>query len=420
MLAETQGQVRAPSTAIEAESNAYQSPPLESTGQTRAESDDDMDVRVSYSRFFKESREDSYSLQSRASSGSGKASTPSSESDVGKKQLGVTKHVPHQLASARKSQGLSKSRHLGSVFGDSTEKDTPIKKGIHARQQVARPSVSKGLTPSSAGKHHSKTESVSPKSARQLKPSSLEKTGAMKRKLPPILPPNGKLSSKKKHESAQEARSPMRAALGKDQRTEDILCLLDSIPEMPVSESSELLQLIAADSGPMWSIFGRYLGVSDEDIEDIKDGCHFDNERCARVIKKWLRSTESKATYAQLACALVNARQYGKVRGLKPLVPQRSYDDRSHRSVHIVNLPLTEESLSSLMVESEKERESGQGGAEVTVQSVSSSDHEAQDLTFGLPRSKGGSGLKVLEYVLKGIALDGVEEVVVSLHYHDN
>lgn len=387
---------------------------------------DDFDAPVSYRRIFMDSNEAADSSSLSRASDSDKASTLSLESDASsQKNKGVKlRATKHQLASARKSLSTPKARLGHDVAGDTIVEDQEmsVKGPVRIKQQLLKPSVSKRLSPSSSVRQRSETGagrvSVKPPTSR---------TSSAKRTLPsPPIKRASLVSSSRKKTQDVKARdsSPVSqkkaSALSKDQRTEQFLLSMDSIPEMPLSESEELVKAIAADYGAKWSIFGRYLDVSDEDIEDIKERCLFDNERCARVIVKWLESTELNPTYSKMACALVNTHQYGKVDDLKKLVPWSSYNSSNHSSTHIVKLPLTEDSLAPLMVEMSKERESGRRGAKVTVRSVSGdgSDFPVKGLTFCLVSlSDDGRGLRVVEYVLKAAAMDGVGEVVISLYY---
>lgn len=199
---------------------------------------------------------------------------------------------------------------------------------------------------------------------------------------------------------------------------EQFLLLMDSIPEMPISNNEELFKFVAADSGGKWSLLARYLDLNEEDIEAIKQKYHFDNERCMQMITKWLGSKELRPTYAKLACALINVQQYGKVHGLKQLVPPTSYDRDKHQSEHLLQLPLGEASLSILVEEMIGERESGSNGAEVVIHCVSSEELPMEGLVFIVTSlGEGSRGLGMVEYVLKAASRDGVDEVMVSLRY---
>lgn len=423
----------------------YQADPTlltDSYGPTKVEDIDDLDIPVSYNRIF---REEACSSPLPRTSDSGKASKLSLESGAllqkskGKMPPGATKRTPHQLSSVRKSQSSSKTAAGRFGTGRDLSRDSivegqevPVEGSVHVKQRPLKPSLLKGPTPTSVGKHQSEPDAGRTSGPGRPSGASVDKTsrlGSIKRTPPSTSvkktsPVSSRLSSKKKAPSVhklgatpagQAGKAP---GLAKDQRTEHFLLLMDSIPEMPITENTELLELIAKDSGAKWSIFGRYLGVSDEDIEDIKETSYFDNERCAKVIVKWLENAELRPTYAKMACALVNTHQYGKVEDLKGLVPPSSYDNEDHFSMHVLKLPLNESSLASLVAEMGKEREGGRTGVEVAIRSVSSGDFPMEGLAFSLMSlGSGGDGLRVLAYVLKAAAMDGVGEVVVSLRY---
>ena len=399
----------------------------EGSNQIEVEDVDDFDDPVSYQQIFMESKE---------AADSDKASTLSLESDASSQKnkgekLGTAKTRPsHQLGSVRKPLSVSKARRGHDVVGDTIVEgqEKSVKGSVRIKQPLLKPLVSKALSPaSSSGRQRGESGATGKVSVKPpgVRSPSVSKTSGAKRTLPspPIkrASPASSSSKKKMLDVKVGASSPVgqrKATPSKDQRTEQFLLSVDSIPDMPISENKELARAIAVDYGPKWSMFGRYLGLSDEDIEDIKENCLFDNERCARVIVKWLESTELRPTYAKIACALVNTHQYHKIDDLKKLVPHSSYDSSNHCSMHVVKLPLGEDSLGPLMEEMSKEREIGSRGAEVTVRSASGDggDFPVEGLVFCLV-SLGSRELRVVEYVLKAAATDGVGTAVVSLSY---
>lgn len=404
-----------------------------------------MDNAVSYSRSWKEIKDgggysSSLSL-SQASDSDTRASTLSLESDEASyKSPGgqqgrsrTAKHPAHQLSSARRpGQGLSR---------DTIPEDQELTKGsVRAQQQLPKPSVSKPSAPPSTGRHRSSPEvgrvgKVPTQSARRspgvVKPAIVLKTSGRPTSGKRMLPSTpgkkasltgGKLASKKQNQdgSLRSGTGPAqgKAALSQDAKTERFLVLMDSILEMPIADNEELFKFVAADAGVKWSLLGRYLDVSDEDIEEIKQKYHFDNERCMQMIVKWLGSKELRPTYAKLACALVNVLQYDKVRGLKELIPQNSYVRDEHLGMHVLQLPLGEASLAALVAEMNRESEGGRTGAEVVIRRVSSDEFPPEGLVFSvMSLGEGSRGLKMLEYVLKAASRDDVKEVVVSLRY---
>ena len=207
------------------------------------------------------------------------------------------------------------------------------------------------------------------------------------------------------------------ATRSKEHIVEELLLLLDSIPQMPLSENKDLFEAISthASAKRKWTLLARYLGVSDEVIDGIKQSCHFKEEKCMKMLVKWRDSKHLSTTYARLFCALVNIQQYAIVSGAKKSIPNSAYDKNLHWSMHMINFPLAESALDAIVTEMTNESQGGMDQAEVTIQS-DPNDKLSQPLEFRLLSLDSG-GWRVLEYMLKAAAYDRVRGIVVTLQY---
>ena len=272
----------------------------------------------------------------------------------------------------------------------------PLPKGASSARKATLTSAKKGT----------------PTSARKVTP------GGLSRRVLPVTPVSRKktvstgksaTSSRKKADTGLAAEEEERVSA--DDVLEEFLLLIDSFPKMPLSEKKKILHMLTSTSGVggKWAILARYLGVSDEEIDKIKEMYHFDNERCMQMLAK-IRGQD--LTYSKLSYALANTLQYDLVRELKKLIPDRSYDEASCRSMHVLPLPLKEAGLVPLVEEMKRKLSSGwgvHGGGEVeiTVQCV------PEVLSFRIAPGH----MKVVEYLLKALAQEGAKEVIITVNY---
>lgn len=198
---------------------------------------------------------------------------------------------------------------------------------------------------------------------------------------------------------------------------QNFLLLVDSFPEMPIFDDVEFFKLIATDPivQQKWSLLGRYLGVSDEDIADIKKSYYFSAEKCMRMLDCWKESSHLSPTYAKIVSALVNICQYTLVADVKKKMARNSFDSGSRRGMHIIQIPASDSALSVISEEMKRESTSGRAGAKVTIQS-DPNDLLSEALVFQLGSLDDG-GLRVLKYMFKAAAHEGVREIVVKLDY---
>ena len=75
-----------------------------------------------------------------------------------------------------------------------------------------------------------------------------------------------------------------------------------------------------------WQFVGRYLGVSDEDIEAIRGNNFFSQELCYKVLHAWCtaQATRLTATYSRLAEALRNIQREDLLNDLQPFIPNNT------------------------------------------------------------------------------------------------
>lgn len=297
-------------------------------------------------------------------------------------------------------------------------------------------SSTSGSRPSSASVRHSRK--TGPARKLQTEPVSLASSSLREKKPPPALsmsktektdesPPSTEassfpLSTTNRVPGNTEAAAPASDDTNKssDSLIEDLLLLIDSVPQMPLLDNSEVFELIATHptAKRKWSLLARYLGMSEENIQEIKRSYHFNEEKCLRMLLRWSqdkKTSTSSATYARLLCGLINIREYVLARGAKEAIPRCAFDRELRYSMHIVRLPLTETSLDQVAEEMSGESQGGMTGADITIQS-DPNDKLSEALEFRLTSLDSG-GWRVLEYMLKAAAFDGVKEIVLTLLY---
>ena len=66
-------------------------------------------------------------------------------------------------------------------------------------------------------------------------------------------------------------------------------------------------------------MFGRYLGLSDEELDDIERTNHFTTERCFKMLVTWGRNFNGK--YSELEAGIHNIMREDLVEDIRPLLP---------------------------------------------------------------------------------------------------
>ena len=101
------------------------------------------------------------------------------------------------------------------------------------------------------------------------------------------------------------------------------------IPNVMISgdEENELYETIARRVSK-WKMLGRYLGLKDEDLNEIEMHNHFTGERCLKMLKKFKAQIGDEATYVRLAIALKNSMHDSLVTDISSYFPQYSEESQ--------------------------------------------------------------------------------------------
>ena len=95
------------------------------------------------------------------------------------------------------------------------------------------------------------------------------------------------------------------------------------IPNVIISgdEEDEMFKTIAGRIRK-WKMLGRYLSLKDEVLEEIELHNHFDEERCLKMLKRFIIDVGDGATYVRLAIALKNIMHDSLVADIAQYFPQ--------------------------------------------------------------------------------------------------
>lgn len=110
-------------------------------------------------------------------------------------------------------------------------------------------------------------------------------------------------------------------------------------------DDSTVFQLLA-NRVRKWKIFGRYLGLSDEELNDIESSNHFTTERCLKMLIHWAKKNRRK--YSELEASLHNIMREDLIEDVRPHLPLASgqhYSPIEEENGHILKLKLDSGSL---------------------------------------------------------------------------
>lgn len=93
-----------------------------------------------------------------------------------------------------------------------------------------------------------------------------------------------------------------------------------SFPDTPIHDpdNSTMFQVLA-HRVRKWKIFGRYLGLSDDELDDIERSNHFTTERCLKMLVHWGRMYKGK--YAELEASIHNIMREDLIEDVRPFLP---------------------------------------------------------------------------------------------------
>ncbi len=352
---------------------------------------------------------------SRPSSAGGSRLLPQHADVVTKKGAPVSK--------AKLSSSVSPSAH-SRVGGKQVERSLRAGSSVAGRGKSPSPL----LTKKSAG---------GVASSSQTTPTTPGRTGRESSGRTPL---SEKSSVGKKRKEVKEERSEDDTPSAETEINvlEKLLRTHDSVPAMPISKENceKVFLLVARDNKAQrkWRMIGRYLLLSDADLVEIQKQFHFNAEKCLQMLKRWMFKTaapptsatptlsatptpSAMPTYYKLVVALINAQQYDIISPVRRVVPPNLFDKRFQRSMHVIPLPATDHTLSALREELQSEHARGMTSAAVTIQSDPNSKL-SEALGFHLFGLEGSGGLRVIGYMLKAAAADGVEEAWLTLAYN--
>ena len=104
---------------------------------------------------------------------------------------------------------------------------------------------------------------------------------------------------------------------GSDMRLGDITSFPDTVIRDP--ETCPLLKALTHRI-QKWKMFGRYLGLSDQELDDIEKTNHFTTERCFKMLVTWGRNSNG-GKYSELEAGIHNIMREDLVEDVRPLLP---------------------------------------------------------------------------------------------------
>lgn len=128
-------------------------------------------------------------------------------------------------------------------------------------------------------------------------------------------------------------------------------CVLDScittFPDMVIHDpdDSTVFQVLAPRVRK-WKIFGRYLGLNDDELNDIESSNHFTTERCLKMLIHWAKKNRRK--YSELEASLHNIMREDLIEDVRPHIPSvigQSYSPIEEENGRILKLKLDSGSL---------------------------------------------------------------------------
>ena len=128
-------------------------------------------------------------------------------------------------------------------------------------------------------------------------------------------------------------------------------CALDScvttFPDSVIQDpdDSTVFQVLAPRVRK-WKIFGRYLGLNDDELNDIETSNHFTTERCLKMLIHWAKKHMRK--YSELEASLHNIMREDLIEDVRPHIPSaigQSYSPIEEENGRTLKLKLDSGSL---------------------------------------------------------------------------
>ena len=83
-----------------------------------------------------------------------------------------------------------------------------------------------------------------------------------------------------------------------------------------------------------WKILGRYLGLSDQELDDIEESNQFTTDRCFNMLVTW--AIKYRGRYSELEVGIHNIMREDLVEDVRPLLPveqAEQYSEEQHGNV---------------------------------------------------------------------------------------